>query len=164
VFVNKVFFWSFETKLWYLRIPFCFLPRCVWLYCKKLCFEYHGFIDTIVFLEYLKLHTYPKFFCLWLTLHMYIKYDALRYFVSKHILLTGCLAPKNWSELNHFPTIGLFGCPWNWIDHFNLIPIPANVTSSQFRPSTVRKRLERLRCPHHLHPGPWKGNVPLGHF
>jgi hypothetical protein len=55
------------------------------------------------------------------------------------ILYTGCLASKNWSELNHFPTIGLFGCPWNWIDHFNLIPIPANVTSSQFRPSTVRK-------------------------
>jgi hypothetical protein len=28
-------------------------------------------------------------------------------------ILTGCLAPKNWSELNHFPTIDLFGCPWN---------------------------------------------------
>jgi hypothetical protein len=28
-------------------------------------------------------------------------------------LLIGCLANKNWRELNHFPRIGLFGCPWN---------------------------------------------------
>jgi hypothetical protein len=27
--------------------------------------------------------------------------------------LTGYLANKNWRELNHFPRIGLFGCPWN---------------------------------------------------
>jgi hypothetical protein len=28
---------------------------------KKLCFEYHGLLDTIVFLEYLKLYSNLKF-------------------------------------------------------------------------------------------------------
>jgi hypothetical protein len=27
------------------------LLRGVWLHCKKLCFEYHGFADTMVFLN-----------------------------------------------------------------------------------------------------------------
>jgi hypothetical protein len=35
--------------------------RGVWLVCKKLCFEYHGLLDTMIFLEYLKLHSNPKF-------------------------------------------------------------------------------------------------------
>jgi hypothetical protein len=26
-----------------------FLPRVVWPYCKKLCFEYYGIVDTMIF-------------------------------------------------------------------------------------------------------------------
>jgi hypothetical protein len=37
-----------------------FLPRDVWVPCKKLYFEYHGLVVIIVFLEYLKLHSNPK--------------------------------------------------------------------------------------------------------
>lgn len=54
------------------------LLRGVWLHCKKLCFEYHGLIVTMVFLEYLKLNSNPKFFTMtnfWL---MDTKYHDLK--------------------------------------------------------------------------------------
>lgn len=38
-----------------------FYARGVWLLIQKLCFEYHGLLDTIVFWEYLKLHSNSKF-------------------------------------------------------------------------------------------------------
>jgi hypothetical protein len=44
-----------------LKNTIVFWPKCVWLYGKKL-FKYLGFIDTMVFLEHLKLHFNPKFF------------------------------------------------------------------------------------------------------
>jgi hypothetical protein len=45
----------------------CFIKRC-----KKICFEYYGFVDTWYFFEYLKLHPIESF-CPWLALHMYTK-------------------------------------------------------------------------------------------
>lgn len=47
------------------------LLRGVWLHCKKLCFEYHDFVDTMVFLEYLKLHYNPKFLSMISLAHVY---------------------------------------------------------------------------------------------
>jgi hypothetical protein len=38
-----------------------FLPKGVWLRGTKLYFEYDDFVDNIVFLEYLKLYSNPKF-------------------------------------------------------------------------------------------------------
>jgi hypothetical protein len=38
-----------------------FLTKIVWLYGTKLYFEYHSFVDTMIFLEYLKLHSNIKF-------------------------------------------------------------------------------------------------------
>jgi hypothetical protein len=53
VFKSKVFL-EFLCKTMVLEdIIVFFLPSGVCLSCKKLCFEYHGFIDTMVFLEYL---------------------------------------------------------------------------------------------------------------
>jgi hypothetical protein len=48
-----------------------FLPKGVWLHCKKLCFEYHGFIDFMIFLEYLKLYSNPKFLSMTSIAHVY---------------------------------------------------------------------------------------------
>jgi hypothetical protein len=44
-----------------LKNTIVFLPKGVWLHGTKLCFEYHGFVDIMVFLEYLKHHFNPKF-------------------------------------------------------------------------------------------------------
>lgn len=38
-----------------------FLPKGVWLHGTKLCFEHYCFVDTMLFLEYLKLNFNQKF-------------------------------------------------------------------------------------------------------
>jgi hypothetical protein len=43
-------------------IVFSFLPKGVWVHCKKLCFEYYGFADTMVFLEVFETLLQPKVF------------------------------------------------------------------------------------------------------
>jgi hypothetical protein len=42
-------------------IQWYFFQECVWLACKKSCFEYHSLLDAMVVLEYMKFHSNPKF-------------------------------------------------------------------------------------------------------
>jgi hypothetical protein len=44
-----------------LKNTMVFFQGGVWLACEKLCFEYHGLLDSMIFLGYLKLHFDPKF-------------------------------------------------------------------------------------------------------
>jgi hypothetical protein len=55
---------------------------------SKLCFEYYGLVDIMVFLEYFKLHFNPNVFIIMTKfLHMSIKYHGLEYFVFKYVLI-----------------------------------------------------------------------------
>jgi hypothetical protein len=62
---NKILL-KFWDKIMVLKDTWYFFQRRVWLACKKVCFEYHSLLDIMTFLEYLKLHSNPKFSQQWL--------------------------------------------------------------------------------------------------
>jgi hypothetical protein len=80
------YFLEFLGKLIVSENSIVLLPRSVWLH-KKLCFQYHGFVDIMILLEYLNLHSNPKILCMTSLTHVILNIMILDTLSSiKHVL------------------------------------------------------------------------------